>query len=164
MKGRGWRGAGAPRSRLPLINPRCWLGARRSWRRRGWGLRQGRKYRGDCRVQLRGSQQTTEAPSACLPSTLLCPTPKKRHRECTVLPIQSHSCARILPGQLSPLQETSPKIKPPPCTHLSLWGTLFAHQDGDTGAILRLRLLKALGKGVCREPRGSWGSPRAGCW
>lgn len=31
---------------------------------------------------------------------LLCPTPKKRHRECTVLPVRPQSCAWILPGQL----------------------------------------------------------------
>lgn len=41
------------------------------------GLRQEGKYRGGCRVQPRGSQQTTGAPNACPPSrTLLCPTPK----------------------------------------------------------------------------------------
>lgn len=33
-------------------------------------------------------------------TTLLYPTPKKRHCECTVLPIWHQSCAQILPGQL----------------------------------------------------------------
>lgn len=32
--------------------------------------------------------------------TLLGPIPKKRHCECTVLPIRHQSCAQILPGQL----------------------------------------------------------------
>lgn len=92
----------------------------------------------------------------CLPPhrTLLCRTPKKRHRECTCLS-SPKAVLESCQDSFNPLQETSPKIKSPACTHLSLWGTLFAHQDGDTGAILRLRLLKALGRGVCREPGGT---------
>lgn len=58
------------------------------------------------------------------------PYPKERHRECTMLLIWPQSCAQgSCQGSFNPLQETSPKIKPPPCTHLSLWGTLFAHQE-----------------------------------
>lgn len=97
----GWRGAGAPRSRLPLINPRCWLGARRSRQRRGWGLQDGGSTGQGATKGLPVANWDTQ----CLPPSPRTPpshtiTPKKRHHECTVLPGRCQGCARILPGQL----------------------------------------------------------------
>lgn len=65
------------------------------------GAAAGKEVQRGLQGETKGSQEPTGAPSAFpLPRALPCPTPKKRHRECTVLPVWPQSCAGIMPGQL----------------------------------------------------------------